>query len=96
MYAFKTLMLKYILICTTCLLAAGQDGSGSADQNALTISLVDNPVTLPVPVLKQLIDILDNSTGLFPLWTDAFKLANVTLKKKVSVIAMHSYVLLEN
>lgn len=86
------LMLKCTLIWVTCLLAAGQDGSGSADQNTLTVLLVDHPVTLPVPVLKQLIDFSSDSNGLFPLWKKAFSLANVTLKKKVRVIIMHSYV----
>ena len=91
MSAFKILILKCALILfATCLLAAGEDGSGSSDQKTLITSLVDHPVTLPVQVLKQLIDISDNSTGLFALWRNAFFLANVTaLKKKVRVITMH-------
>ena len=92
MSAFKMLILTCALILfATCLLAAGEDGSGSSDQKTLIISLVDHPVTLPVQVLKQLIDTTVNSTGLFALWNNAIYLAKVTtLKKKVRDITYHA------
>ena len=80
-----------LILFATCLLAAGEDGSGSSDQKTLIISLVDHPVTLPVQVLKQLTDTTVNSTGLFALWKNAFNLAKVTtLKKKVRDITYHA------
>ena len=78
------------MICVTCLLAAEDEGSGSANQSTLNISAVDYPVTIPWQVLKQLLDISDKSNGLYTLWINAISLTkDRLLKDKVRPISVY-------
>ena len=77
--AFTLCALMYI----TC---SEQAGSGSVDQSTLNVSLTNYPATLPVQVLKELVDISDKSKGLYLLWRNALYLTkNRLLKDEVSV-----------
>ena len=77
------------MIYATCLLAAEDDGSGSA---ALNVSVVDCPVKIPLQVFEQLLDITYMSKGLFQLWVNAFYLKRASLlNHKVRFTSVHAY-----
>jgi len=73
MFAFKAFALA-LLINIACSLS--EQGSGSTNQSELqNTSVIDHPVTLPVQILKELVDISDSSKGLHKLWFNAFYLS---------------------
>ena len=82
MLTFKISGLFALMMNTCSSLQA--DGSGSAvvpprDGLYYDLPAVDYPVTIPVKVLKELIDISDNSKGLLLLWRNSFYLTKKRL-----------------
>lgn len=81
MLVFKISAL-FALVMNTCS-SLQEDGSGSAavpTRDGLgSDSEFDYPVTVPEKVLKELLDISDNSKGLLLLWRNSFYLTKKRL-----------------
>jgi len=88
MLFFKVFSLA-LLINIACSLSERGSGHGSTNQSELqNTSVVDYPVTLPIQILKELVDISDNSKGLRQLWFNSFyltKLRLLTVKVRTSL-----------
>ena len=73
-----------------------EQASGAAlpiQSDSINESVVDYPVTLPVQVLRKLVDISDTSKGLFSLWNISMYLTKEKLMKdEVRIKHVHSYV----
>ena len=86
MFVFKV----FTLCALTYITCSEQTGNGSVDQNTLNVSLLNYPATLPVQVLKQLVDISDKSKGLHLLWKNVRYLTKDSLlEDKVRITSTH-------
>ena len=76
MVFFKVYMLFALIYIT------GQAGSEPAGQiDSQNRSVVDYPVTVPIKILKALVEISHKSNGLILLWRNSFSLTEDSLLK---------------
>lgn len=87
MFVFKVFMLCALIniACSVPDKPVRIRSGPSANKNYRDVPADSGPVKLPMYVLKELVDISDNSKGLFLLWRNAFYLTkDGLLKEEVS------------